>query len=318
MEVLPSNLDHAFAARFGLALAGSTGDRRVKIIDRATNDYSSNACTEIITCRFADGTERRLLCKFVGPNAQLANGFDYEAAVYREVVQPAGLSTPKFYGSHFDQDGGGWMALEYIEDAVLLNEVWDPSALCSAARWLGEFHALHETQLAGDHLKFLKVYDGDFYLRLARNTLEFAGDSLHDFPWLPLVCQRFEADVIPLLAKRPTVAHEDFHPHNLLYREGKVYPIDWEWAGIDLGEMDLACLTDALPEDMARECELAYQQARWPEGAPSDFEQTLGAARLCLYFHNLGTRPDWTTDSHRLWCSEQLLATAEQLGLINL
>jgi hypothetical protein len=319
MEILlHPTLDHdAFAAHFNAVLCGSSSDGEVKIIDRTPNDYTSRACTEIIRCSFPDGTERRVLCKYFGPNLQSATGLVYEAEVYRDVVQPSGLSAPKYYGSYFDKaTGKGWMLLEYIDDALLLNEVWDPGALRIAAQWLGKFHAIQEGRLASDELKFLKVYDSDYYLGLARSAMEFATDSLDDFPWLPLLCDRFEEVVIPLLSRSPTVAHEDYHPHNLLYREEKVYPIDWEFAGIDLGEMDLACLTDALPEEVARDCQLEYQKSRWPDGAPSDFEQTVAAGRLCLYFHNLGTRPDWTTDPHRLWCSEQLHATAEQMGLL--
>ena len=317
MEVLPSVIDgDAFCACLGSIFQSKLGDGKVEITDRSANDYTSRTSTEIITCSLPDGTEKRLLCKYVDSNAQPSNGFAYEAEVYRRVVQPSGLPAPQFYGSYLAPEGGRWMLLEYIDDALPLNEIWETKTLLLAARWLGRFHAIQEVRLARDDLRFLKEYGAEYYLGLARNALAFASDSLDKFPWLPLLCERFEKTIMPLLARRRTVAHEDYHPHNLLCREGIIYPIDWELTGIDIGEMDLACLTNALPADLAHECESVYQESRWPDGAPMDFEQTTGAGRLCLYFHNLGTRADWTTDSHRLWCSEQLLATAEQMGLL--
>ena len=281
-----------------------------EIIEREINDYSSRAQTEIVTCAFNDGTRARLFCK------RMTDAGGYEAAVYQHVVQNCGMTVPKFYGSYFEPEHGGWLFLEFIDDASLLNEIWDPQALILGARWLGKFHANCDKQLPKNELKFLRIYDGDYYEGLAQKALASATDSLDEFPWLPIACERFAQVVFPLLSQRPTVAHGDYHPHNLLYRAGAVYPIDWEFAGIDLGEHDLATLTDGIPDDVVADCESEYQNARWPNGAPGDFELTLAASRVCLYFYNLASRPGWTTNSHGLWCSEQLLASAGRLRLV--
>jgi thiamine kinase-like enzyme len=136
------------------------------------------------------------------------------------------------------------------------------------------------------------------------------------FSWLPALCQQFEDFITPVWEDRSAIAHGDYYIHNILLQDGVVYPIDWEFAGIDLPEIDLACLTDGISANTTRECERAYRQARWPGGAPDEFEQTLGAARLCLYFHNLGARPHWTSEKHGLWYSKQLRSVGEQLGMI--
>ena len=65
-----------------------------------------------------------------------------------------------------------------------------------------------------------------------------------------------------------------------------------------------------------RECELAYQQARWPDGAPAAFAQRLAAARLYMHLRWLGDRPVWTTHKNYLWRFDHLRSLGEQLGLI--
>jgi hypothetical protein len=95
-----------------------------------------------------------------------------------------------------------------------------------------------------------------------------------------------------------------------------IYPIDWESAGIDVGEVDLASLADGWPAEIRQECEGAYREARWSGGSPADFEQRLAAARLCLYFYKLGGEPEWATNGEFAWDSRQLRLAGERLGLI--
>lgn len=292
------------------------GRCELTVLDREPNDYSSGCPSEIVTCVPAGGNELRLLCKYGTPGGQSRGDIDYEAKVYRHVVEHCRLPAPKFYGSHVDPDGRTWLILEYLNSGVLLNEALDPDAMCLAAGWLGRFHAAAQVLLGDQEAAFLKTYDARYYLDLARRTLEFCGESNQSFDWLRVLCGEFEGFAHTFAEKRITITHGDFYLHNLLWKGSNIYPLDWELAGIKLGEWDLACLTDGWEGETARRCELEYQRARWPEGAPEDFERTLGAGRLCLYFYNLGTEPNWASDSHGLWYSRQLRAVGEQMGLI--
>ena len=119
-----------------------------------------------------------------------------------------------------------------------------------------------------------------------------------------------------LLAPPVTIIHGEFYQKNVLLRDGTIYPVDWQSAAIASGEIDLAALVERWPAAIARACEDAYQRARWPDGAPTDFLRRLDAARVYLQFRWLGDRPEWTTDEACHWRFEPLRLTAMRLGLI--
>ena len=184
-----------------------------------------------------------------------------------------------------------------------------------AARWIGRFHAANEARLSSTPLPFLNTYDSAYYQGWARRTSLFAGPVQQRFPWLTTLCERSQVAISLLLAPPVTIIHGEYYPKNVLYRAGIIYPVDWESAAIAAGEIDLACLTDRWPAETVRECESAYQQARWPDGAPAAFAQRLAAARLYMHFRWLGDRPEWTTHQ-QYWRFKYLRAVGEQLGLI--
>ena len=159
-----------------------------------------------------------------------------------------------------------------------------------AARWIGQFHAANERRLQHTPLPFLRCYDADYYRGWARRTALRAADQPHCPLWLPRLCQQFEALIALLLAAPPTIIHGEYYPKNILYREGTIYPVDWESAAVAAGEIDLASLTEGWPAEIARRCEREYQQARWPRGAPAAFARTLEAARLYWCFRWLSDR----------------------------
>src|SRR5712692_3975583 len=47
---------------------------RVMVRDRHPNIYASSTPTEIVTCAFGDGTERKLLCKYSSGDAYTGHG----------------------------------------------------------------------------------------------------------------------------------------------------------------------------------------------------------------------------------------------------
>jgi Phosphotransferase enzyme family len=299
---------------------GSLGGQ-LAVLERKPNLYASTFPSEIVTCRFDDGRERRLLCKYAAGRSHHAHGHRggvvYEAEVYSHVLQPLQASTPTFYGAHTDSTAGEtWLILEYLDKSVRLSKTPESATMELAARWIGRFHAANKARLAGAPMSFLNRYDAEYYLGWVRRTSLFAGHLHRQFSWLAALCERSERFVAPLLAPPPTVIHGEYYPKNILFRRGRISPVDWESAAVAAGEIDLASLTEGWPAEIVQKCELEYQRARWPEGSPIDFEQTLGAARLYLLFRWLGDRPDWTTHESSLWLFEQLHSTGEQLGLI--
>jgi hypothetical protein len=320
MPISPSLLPDCETLTAGLTAVfsqqGST-NTTVTIDEREPNLYATGSRSEIVTCRLERGRRLRLFCKYEAKDALTWSDVAYEGEVYRHVLQPTGSDTPVFYGTYREEaTGKTWLILEHLEQSRTLDEVSDSARMALAARWLGRFHAATEALATNATLPFLKQYGAAHYRARARLALSHAGPASADLPWVSLLGERFEALVMPLVAARPAITHGDCYQNNILCRGDAVYPIDWEHSGIDLGEMDLACLTVGWRGETEQRCLREYQQARWPQGVPADFERTLAAARLCLFFDKLSGQPNWTSNGHCLWYCKQLRAVAERLGLI--
>lgn len=295
---------------------------QISVLDRQPNVRASTFPTEFVTCLLADGAKMELFCKYQAGRTHKVHGHRgdvaYEAEVYRHVLQPLRVSTPKFYGTHVDKETDDtWLILESLAASERLAKSSDPGAMRMAARWIGRFHADSEMHLGNSSMRSLKTYDTEYYLGWVRRTFKFTRHLHERFRWLETLCARFESAVIPLLLSPPfAVIHGEYYPSNILFRDGIVCPVDWESAAIAVGEIDLACLTEEWPAAVIEQCQVEYQQARWPDGSPSVFEQTLNAAQLYLFFRWLGDRQEWTAARESLGYIKQLRSAGEKLGLI--
>jgi hypothetical protein len=308
-------------------ISPNAGD--LTILDRERNAYSSGSLSEIVTCRLADGRMLRLLFKYAqfpaGANYHDAScepfevmpwsNVPYEAEVYRQVLEPLRLSTPKFYGT-YNEPGTGrlWLVLEHLENATPLDELAETN-MCLASSWLGRFHATAEPLANTACLSFLKKVEADYYLAFARRVraAEWLDSS---FSWLPDLCSRFRGIAASTLIRRPTIIHGDYYRNNILLSDGNIHPVDWEQAAIGIGELDLACLTFRWPREIAQQCELEYQKSRWAQGTPSDFETVLNAARLALYLDEMRKLPNWPDRNDRSTFGEEMRSLGEYLKLI--
>jgi len=310
-----------------LRVAGCT-DGAVTVLDRKPNALGSTFPSEVVTCQLGDGRELQLFCKYEtehmlykGMHIQNSyghrGGVTYEAAVYHHVLRPLQASTPTYFGTHSDTaTGETWLILEYVDKNVRPSKE-TPDRLVGAARWIGRFHAAAEERLSNSYMSVLNRYDFEYYLGWACRTAQFAGDFHQSFPWLAVLCKRFENLVDSLLALPLTVIHGEYYYKNVLFRDTNVYPIDWESAAIAAGEIDLAALTDgAWPAEIVRQCELEYQQTRWPEDVPSDFERRLDLARFYLHFRWLGDLKSPLRKGRPSRRLEEMRSIGEQLGLI--
>jgi hypothetical protein len=309
----------------GLTLALRRNGRavdQVNVIDREPSVTASTFPSEIVTCRIDGGGVQRLYCKYaIGYNHgghDHRRGLKYEAEVYRSVLEPLQTTTPAFCGVYADSTTGEtWLILEYLDHSMPLNQMAELVSLMSpAARWIGEFHSQTEGYLASTTIPGLIAYDAEYYCGWADRTLLFARDLRGRYPWLEAVCQKYKKLVDLLLVRPATIIHGEFESDNLLFRDGVLYPVDWESTAIAAGEMDLARLTWGWPADIAKRCELEYQQARWPKGAPSDFGRRVATARLYLPLRFLGEQADWTIPESSAELFGELRSAGEQLDLI--
>jgi hypothetical protein len=308
------------SARLSAILGGEAPPRgSVTVLEREPSPYASTFPIEVVTCRMSGGSLLRLFCKYAAGRDHNAHGHRggvaYEADVYRRVLEPRGAATPRFYGSFAaGPDGHDCLIVEYIDHCSWVGDATDSGAMGSAARWIGAFHAANEGRGLGAAPPLLNVYDAEYYRGWSRRTLQFAG--CHEpSTWLELLCERFEEALEPLLGPPPTIIHGEYYPENVLYRNGAVYPVDWESAAVAAGAIDLATLTDGWPAEVVGQCESEYRRARWAGEAPAGFDRTLLTARLYLLFRWLGDRPDWTAGAEPEAFS-QLRRCGEELDLI--
>jgi hypothetical protein len=296
-------------------------------VRRVEHDHVASYFSEIVECRLARGQTLRLFCKYsgVGPDAGHGQsghghwrGVEYEAEVYRQVLQRSPATTPIFYGADRDElTGQTALFIEYLERSWRLNRHPEPiEAMVWAARWLGQFHAANEVLLAEGSWPFLTRYDKDYYLAWARRTAQFAGHQHDRFPWLAPLCAGFEDAIELLLTSPPAVIHAEYYPLNILCREGSVYPIDWESAAVAAGEIDFAALTENWPDEVVRRSRNEYLMARWPGGPPPGFDRTVAAAQVFLHLRWLGDLPGCDLREDRFWRFEALRRVGEQLGVI--
>ncbi len=293
----------------------------VTVVRRQPNDYESTAPSEIITCRLADGSTRRLLCKYSGGLSRRDHdhraGIAYEAEVYRCVLQPLPMSTPRYYGMVSDATTGiTGSVYEYIDRSWPLRSCGESEWLRRAVRWIAQFHAVHEARRCPKSLAFLRRHHARYYRAWPRRALRSIARRTSRFPWLTKLAERFAEQAVPWLLAAPTVVHAEYYPVNILVRRGVIYPIDWESAAWGAGEIDLASLTEDWPARLVRQCEQIYRQTRWPQGAPPEFAQRLEAARLYWIWRWLADAGDLPSEEDELWYVKHLEASGRRLGWI--
>lgn len=303
----------------------SNGHRpRLTIVNRRRLVEEGSFASEIVRCQLGDGSRLELVCKYTaklwGPPGEESwghrRGVLHEARVYRHVLQPTGMTMPRFYGVCRDRTTGArWLVVGYLKGGVRVNQSPDPAAMGLAARWIGRFHALTASRAHRRAFSFLKTFDAPYYRGWVRRTLEFAGHWHERFPWLTTLGERFEGWA-PLLASNRSVIHGEYYGRNVLFNGGAIYPVDWESAAVAAGEIDLAALTEAWPARTVARCVREYQRARWPRGTPADFDRRLDAARVFNVFRWLGDDPQMTRREGMRYYFQELRTAARRLQLI--
>src|SRR2546427_1955109 len=216
---------------------------KVTVTGRRPSIYSSTAPAEVVTCRFEDGRELHVLCKYGKTDAYSGHGHwggvRYEKKVYQNLLTPGDFSTPAYYGEYEDPASGRiWLLIEWLAQSVRIKKVSEEEGLFSAAKWIGEFHRANEQRWTSDECSFLKRYDADYYRGWADRTALFVRGLQDHCSWVVPLCRRFE-ELIPVLTDTPlTIIHGEFTPANVLVQNGTIYPVDWESTAVAAGGND--------------------------------------------------------------------------------
>src|SRR5690606_25381172 len=137
--------DEGLARTIALALARRAMPDIAAIV-RRPSPYASTARLEEVDVRLTDGTVLRLTHKDLRPDA-LADGARAvrpagladparEPLVYRELLEPAGIGTPRCLCAEADAVAGRHFVVIDRIDGLQLCDVGDPATWDAAARWL--------------------------------------------------------------------------------------------------------------------------------------------------------------------------------------
>jgi aminoglycoside phosphotransferase (APT) family kinase protein len=307
---------------------------QVEQIDQRSCAYRTSYELDEIDVALADGMSLSLMLKSLGrsaldPAARRAKpGFLHdplrEVEVYRSLLEPAGLGTPRFHGAVVEPERDRyWLLIENVTGEVLWQvgelEVWR-----EVARWLAVLHARFSGRSLGAAETHLLHYDASFYASWMDRALDYAGRDRR--PPLEALAKRYDEVVERLAALPLTLIHGEFYASNvLIQRSGedvRVAPIDWENAAVGPGVVDLAALTTGgwtQPErdDIARGyIEQAAELGH--EHDADDFYETLELARLHLAIQWLGWDPTWSPPpEHRHDWLAEAVAIARRIGLVS-
>lgn len=287
--------DEALAAAVGDALARTDGrPAAIAAVERSAPPAAGSYRVEILTLRFADGTQERLFLKDLGScnhvKPEPAARRRRELCVYRELLAEANVDTPAYRGCVWDEARGRYWLLLACVDGRRLRRLGFAHWL-DAARWLGRMQArFARRDLAADD--FLVAHDAAFFASVAeraRAAVAALSPRLEARLGEPLRSYGALADE---LAGGPfTLVHGCYRPDNILVRDdGRICPTDWEESAHGSPSFDLAHLCDGF--DAARLSALldGYDAARAAGGLPlEDRANALRRLRLCGIHRNLNT-----------------------------
>ena len=312
------------------ALLGRHLGRRGPVIALAhrPSAYRTSSPLEELDAWLDDGTELRLVLKDLGPRAlspaaraaKPAFLIDplREIEVYRDLLAPAALGTPTFYGASVEPESDRyWLLLERVA-GLELYQVGELAPWQAAARWLAGLHARFGADERLDRAAGGRLirYDAEYYRRWLVRANAFAergdGARRRQIRWLAGRYGR----VVELLTSLPTtLLHGELYASNVLVHDAeagtRVAPVDWEMAAVGPGLVDLAALAaGGWASDERAALARAYYEAQPPPRtwAWDHFLRVLDHCRLHLAVQWLGWSSDWSPPREHAqdWLGEAL------------
>lgn len=162
-----------------------------------------------------------------------------EVGIYRDFLAGRGFRTPAYYGSG-EYDGKIWLLMEYIEGEDLREFTREMAYGCADsitavmnAYWQKDAREFERRKLDQRFEKYWK--------RINRRAECLEGE--------PELLRAYSIFIQRQLVCPRTLCNGDFLQYNAILREGKIYIIDWAFAGIMPYALDIARLIAHGTED---------------------------------------------------------------------
>ena len=314
-EILRMCLAQALAETRGAATS-------LVVLDRRPFAYETSFAIDELLIRLDDGDELRLLVKDVGAAGLSALAASAkppflaeparEIAVYRDILAPAVLSTPRFHGASVDADEGRWWLFVERVDGEVLTDVGEISTWRQVAAWLGELPAATASKRPAALESLLVHREGAWHARWLDGALAVWDASDADDAARRLA-ERLRPSRDGLLERLDGLprafVHGEFYASNVVVERGddsaRIAPVDWELAGTGPYALDLAALVSGWSDEarlaMCRDYHASLAAASL-NPAPT-FEALLEAVSLCrlaLALQWIGWAPSWRPpEEHR-------------------
>lgn len=329
----PADAELVRALEEGLRSRGEPG--AVERLERAPYAYATSFPLEEIHAHLVGGRVLQLILKdltwerLLGDAARSKPRFLYQprrsVETYRRTLAASELGGG-CYGAHADDASGRyWLLLEKFPGL----ELWQIGTFAtweSVARWLARFHLAFAGDPDGllEQNPYLIRYGEDFLSMWPRRALAAADGDAGARRALERIASRYDEVTETLGAVPPTLVHGELYPSNLLVAEtpqgpAKVWPVDWEMAGVGPAFLDVAALSAGWTGPEQERLVSAYLDelgpASWRREGPG-LARVLDCSRLHYALQWLGWSDGWSPppEHARDWAGEAI-AAAERLGL---
>jgi hypothetical protein len=248
------------------------------------NEYTSSSPSLVVHLDTGDGTGHEVFIKFdrgrPDPEPRNRFGVDYSLAVHHRLLARAPWPCPRALGVvALGEPPRRALVMEHLGGCLRVGEAPDEGGIVAAAAWCGRYHAWAAGLTDTPDLGFLARQDADTYRAWSARAAALAAAAGLAPAWLARACAHHDAAAARLAASDRTILHGEFGVANVLWRDGAIFPVDWESAAVGPGAIDVAALVYGWPESIERRCRAAYWQARGTAPPPDD-ELVWGAALL--------------------------------------
>ena len=263
----------------------------VSILERINNISSSSHPSEIVTCEDDSKKKYQLFLKyelksFVDISKHKQDLF-YEDSIYRYALSQMEISTPNYFGSYsFQGEELLLMVLDYIPGIIEFSKSTDPDSIYKATHWLADFHNQSNILYLNRDLTFIKKLDLDYFQYWSSTAKDIIEQSNFgkDYKWLLELIDIYDSECDQLLISDFVMIHGEFYPQNVMTKNDKFFPIDWQTAAIGPAEIDLAALTDNWPQNVKDKCIQEYLSF---SGSTENYMQVKNKVKLARIYLGL-------------------------------